>query len=60
MAGYEIVDAHIHLCRDTAQEKVVFPKKGWPDDWYYGSPDTIIPYMDAKGISYVATMNIMG
>ena len=59
MPGTEIIDMHFHLCRDTQQEKTVFPKKGWPDDWFYGSPDTVIPFMDAHGISYVATMNVM-
>ena len=32
--AYDIVDVHVHLCRGTDQEKVVFPRKGWPDDWY--------------------------
>ena len=55
----ELFDMHVHLCRDTQQEKLVFPRKGWPDDWYKGSPDRVIPYMDANGISYMATMNVM-
>ena len=59
MAGPEIIDIHLHLTRDTQQEKVVFPRKGWPDEWYWGSPDKVIPYMDARGISHVATMNII-
>src|SRR5712691_6635132 len=59
MVGYEIIDVHLHLCRDTAQEKLVFPKRGWPDDWYWGSGDKIGPYMDARGISHVVTVNIM-
>jgi uncharacterized protein len=59
MAGYEIIDAHLHLCRDTAQEKLVFPKKGWPDDWYWCSPDKVMPYLDARGVSHVVTVNIM-
>lgn len=55
----DIIDIHIHLCRDTQQEKVVFPKAGWPDEWYWASPDKVIPYMDARGVSHVATMNII-
>lgn len=57
--GTELFDMHVHLCRDTQQEKLVFPHDGWPDDWYRGSPDRVIPYMDANGISYTATMNVM-
>ena len=59
MNDYEIIDFHIHLCRDTAQEKLVFPKSGWPDDWYWCSPDKIVPYMEQAGVSRVVTVNIM-
>ena len=59
MTGPEIIDIHLHLLRDTQQEKTVFPKTGWPDEWYWASPDKVIPYMDARGISHVATMNII-
>ena len=59
MAGPEIIDIHLHLTRDPQQEKLVFPKKDWPDEWYWANLTNIIPYMDARGISHVATMNIM-
>lgn len=59
MSGQEIIDVHIHLCRDTAQEKAVFPKKGWLDDWYWCSPDKIEPYMDARGVTHIVAVNIM-
>ncbi|HTE86266.1 MAG TPA: amidohydrolase family protein, partial [Dehalococcoidia bacterium] len=52
-------DVHIHLCRDTAQEKAVFPKKGWPDEWYWCSPDKVGPYMDARRVSHIVAVNIM-
>ena len=55
----EIIDMHIHLCRDVQQEKTVFPKTGWPDGWYWANPKDVIPYMDARGVSHVATMNII-
>ncbi len=57
--GYEVVDAHIHLCRDTAQQKVVFPKRGWPDDWYWCNTDKIVPYMDQNFISHIVVLNVM-
>lgn len=59
ITGPEIIDIHVHLCRDTQQEKLVFAKAGWPDEWHWGSVDRIIPYMDARHISHVATMNVM-
>lgn len=55
----EIIDTHIHLTRDRAQEKVVFPKSGYPDDWYWANAEGIIPYMDREGISYVFAINYM-
>ncbi|MEX2446660.1 MAG: amidohydrolase family protein [Dehalococcoidia bacterium] len=59
MQGPEIIDMHVHLCRDSQQEQVVFPKRGWPEEWYWGSPDRVLPYMDARNISHVATMNVI-
>ena len=55
----EIVNMHTHLVRDLQQEKRVYPEPGWPDSWYVGSPDRMIPDMNATGVSYVATMNVM-
>ncbi len=59
MAGYDIVDVHIHMCRDAAQEKIVFPKRGWPDEWYWCNPAGITRYMDFNHISHVVTVNMM-
>ncbi|MGE3857754.1 MAG: amidohydrolase family protein [Dehalococcoidia bacterium] len=55
----EIVNMHTHLVRDLQQEKQVYPEPGWPDSWYVGSPDRMIPDMNANGVSYIATMNVM-
>ena len=55
----EIIDIHLHLLRDVNQERLVFPKPGWPDEWYWCNPDAIVPYMDARGVSHVVTQNIM-
>jgi predicted TIM-barrel fold metal-dependent hydrolase len=55
----EIIDFHVHLCRSVAEEKLVFPRAGWPDDWYWASPDRIVPYMNSWGVSHVVTLNII-
>lgn len=57
--SYEIIDVHVHLCRDTAQERLVFPRKGWPDDWFWGSPERAERYMDVHGISQLVSVNVM-
>jgi predicted TIM-barrel fold metal-dependent hydrolase len=54
-----VIDVHVHLCRTPEQERTVFPKQGWPLDWYWANPEKVIPYMDAHGISEVVTANIM-
>ena len=54
-----VIDIHAHLCRTPEQERLVFPKKGWPLEWYWANPDRVIPYMDARGISELVTANIM-
>lgn len=55
VAGPEIIDIHLHLTRDPQQEKVVFPKKGWPDEWYWANLQNIGAYMTSRGISHVVT-----
>jgi predicted TIM-barrel fold metal-dependent hydrolase len=57
--GYELVDCHIHLFRDTAEEKRRFHHKGWPDSWYTGSEATVERYMDCNGISSMWCMNVI-
>ncbi|HSZ99784.1 MAG TPA: amidohydrolase family protein [Streptosporangiaceae bacterium] len=57
--GTRIIDCHVHLCVDEKQERLVFPKKGWPLAWYWANPADAVPYMDARGISHMVTMNIM-
>jgi predicted TIM-barrel fold metal-dependent hydrolase len=59
LAGFEIIDVHVHLCRDAAQEKLVFPKAGWPDDWYWCNPERVGAYMDQRGVSHMVAVNIM-
>lgn len=56
---YEIIDVHVHLCRDTAQERLVFPRKGWPDEWFWASPERAERYMDYQGISHLVSVNMM-
>ena len=56
---YEVIDGHVHLCRDPEQQKLVFPKRGWPDEWYWCNTDRIVPYMDQNFISHIIVLNIM-
>ncbi len=55
----ELFDMHRHLSRDTQLEKLIFPKPGFPDDWYWCNLDRVIAFMDAHHISHLAAMNVM-
>ncbi|HXN60356.1 MAG TPA: amidohydrolase family protein [Acidimicrobiales bacterium] len=55
----EIIDFHVHLCRSVEEEKLVFPRVGWPDEWYWGNPADVVPYMNAWTVSHVVTLNVM-
>jgi|GEM_PF-863537 len=54
---YEIVDVHLHLCKDTATEKLVLPRPGVPDSWLCGTPETLPKFMDLWGVSKVLSLN---
>lgn len=53
------IDAHVHLSRDTAQERQVFPKAGAADSWFWASPDKVGRYLDWFGMSHLVFLNIM-
>jgi predicted TIM-barrel fold metal-dependent hydrolase len=55
----ELFDMHRHLSRNTELEKLIFPKHGFPDDWYWCNLDRVIAYMDAHHISHIGAMNVM-
>ena len=59
MAAPEIIDVHVHLSRDTAQEKLVWPRPGFPDEWYWANPEKVVPFMDREGISHICTLTFI-
>src|ERR1051325_6813327 len=54
-----VIDFHVHLVRSPELERTVFPKQGWPSEWYWANPARVGPYMDFQGISQKVTVNIM-
>jgi predicted TIM-barrel fold metal-dependent hydrolase len=56
---FSIIDAHVHLVRDTAQEQRVFPKPGAPEGWLWASPDAIGPFLERMGMSHVVALNVI-
>lgn len=59
MAVPEVIDVHVHLTRDTAQEKVVFGKSGYPDEWFGANGDRVTEWMDESGLSRLFMINYM-
>lgn len=59
MALHEVIDVHVHLSRNTAQEKLVWPRPGYPDEWYWANPEKVVPFMDREGISHICTLTFM-
>ena len=59
MKSLELFDMHRHLSRDTQLEKLIFPKPGFPDEWYWCNLDRVIAFMDAHHIGHLAAMNVM-
>ncbi len=54
-----IIDTHVHLCRTTQEESIVFPRPGWDQAWYWANEERVIPYMDLWGVSHIVILNIM-
>ena len=59
MALPEVIDVHVHLTRDPAQERLVFPKPGYPDEWYRANEPRVIDWMDDEGFSHLFMINYM-
>ena len=50
MSPPEFIDVHVHLCRSVEQEKVVFPRPGYPDEWFWGNAERISAHMDRENM----------
>jgi len=59
MALPEVIDVHVHLTRDPQQEQLVFPKPGYPDEWYRANEPRVLDWMDDEGVSHLFMINYM-
>ncbi len=55
---YEIIDVHVHLFRSLRHEKVAVGHPGRRDRDRWGTPETIIPFMERNGISKTVFVNV--
>lgn len=54
-----IVDVHVHLTRDLAQERLVFPRPGYADHWRWANGERVAAHMEAEQIDGVVMLNYM-
>ena len=59
MIAFEIVDLHVHLQRDVEMERIMYPRPGWPDDWFWFTPERVTQYMDFWNFSSIVSVNLM-
>ena len=55
----DVVDVHVHFVRTVQQEKVVFPKAGWPDEWYGANPEGFDRWLRSEELSHIFAINFI-
>lgn len=56
MEDFEIIDVHVHLCRDIEEERNYFPLPGRRERDRWATPERAIEYMDRNNIAKTAFM----
>lgn len=54
-----IVDVHVHLMRTVAQERVVFPRPDYPDNWRWANEERVGAYLTSESIGAIVAVNYM-
>ncbi len=57
MSEPDVIDVHIHLTRNRAQEKLVFAKPGWPDEWFNCNAEGLPQWLESEGVSHLFAIN---
>lgn len=59
MSKPRVIDFHVHLCRTAADESRVYPRPGWPTEWYWANEGKLSDYLTFWGIDHIVVPNIM-
>lgn len=54
-----IIDVHVHLTRTVAQERVVFPRPDYPDEWRWANEERVAAHLDNEPIEAIIAVNYM-
>ncbi len=55
----DVVDVHVHFVRSQQQEKLVFPKAGWPDEWYGANPEGLDRWLRSEELAHIFAINFI-
>lgn len=59
MGDPEIIDVHVHLTRDAAQERLVYGAPRTPDAWYTRNGERLSQHLAAEGLAGLYAINYM-
>ena len=54
-----VIDVHVHLTRTVRQEKVVFPRTDYPDEWRWANEERVSEYLTAESVEAIVAVNYM-
>ena len=54
-----VIDVHVHLTRTVRQEKVVFPRTDYPDEWRWANEERVSEYLTAESVDAIVAVNYM-
>ncbi len=54
-----VIDVHVHLTRTVRQEKLVFPRTDYPDEWRWANEERVSEHLTAASIDAIVAVNYM-
>lgn len=55
----KIIDAHVHMTRSVAQERAVFPRADYPDEWRWANEERVGAQLDGGPLEALVAVNYM-
>ncbi len=55
----QVIDVHVHMTRTAAQERVVFPRADYPDQWRWANGERVSEHLTREAIAAIVAVNYM-
>ena len=55
----QIIDVHVHMTRSVAQERAVFPRADYPDEWRWANEERVGAQLDGEPLEALVAVNYM-